>query len=277
MADLGEYAKTVCDAGAVESEAVRRAFATVPREQYLGAGPWRVVQGRSYETTVDANPEQIYRDVLVAIDESRGLNNGQPSALARWFGQLDPQPGERVLHVGCGVGYYTAILVETVGASGQVTGVEIDAVLAERARENLAHYANARVIAGDGATVDAGTRDVIFVNAGATQVRRTWVEALDPGGRLILPLTMSEHEQGAGVGYMLRVIRRSQSGFAAHFTGPVGIYPCLGSRDPEADKRLRKTYSAGGHETVRSLRLDSHAREESCWLHAGGVCLSRAS
>jgi protein-L-isoaspartate(D-aspartate) O-methyltransferase len=50
----------------------------------------------------------------------------------------DLRRGDRVIHVGCGVGYYTAIIAEVVGPSGQVIGLEIDADLAARARENLA-------------------------------------------------------------------------------------------------------------------------------------------
>jgi protein-L-isoaspartate(D-aspartate) O-methyltransferase len=46
----------------------------------------------------------------VAIDAARCLNNGQPSALARWIDAFDLCTGDRVLHVGCGVGYYTPIL-----------------------------------------------------------------------------------------------------------------------------------------------------------------------
>ena len=83
-----------------------------------------------YTTTVDANPGHLYRDVLVAIDAARFLNNGHPSSLAAWFDALDLQPADRVLHVGCGVGYYTAVVAETVGEQGYVTAVEIDAELA---------------------------------------------------------------------------------------------------------------------------------------------------
>ena len=72
--------------------------------------------------------------MLVAIDETRGLNNGQPSLWASLFDQLDLKPGERVIHVGAGAGYYSAILAEIVGSTGRVRALEIDPGLAERAR-----------------------------------------------------------------------------------------------------------------------------------------------
>jgi hypothetical protein len=77
------------------------------------------------------DPNQLYRDVVVAIDPRRGLNNGQPSGVATWLHFLELQAGGRVLHVGCGLGYYTAIIAAAV-APGEVIGVELDAALASK-------------------------------------------------------------------------------------------------------------------------------------------------
>ena len=78
------YAQEFAYTAHLTSAAVMRAFARVPRERYLGPGPWRIFQpyGRFYWTTPDADPKHLYHDVLVAIDEMRLLNNGQPSFLA---------------------------------------------------------------------------------------------------------------------------------------------------------------------------------------------------
>jgi protein-L-isoaspartate(D-aspartate) O-methyltransferase len=46
----------------------------------------------------------------VALDAAHDINNGQPSALAYWIEALDLKAGDRVYHLGCGVGYYTAII-----------------------------------------------------------------------------------------------------------------------------------------------------------------------
>ena len=138
----------------VRSTAVVAAFASVPREHFAGPGPWRLLSPsymRGYWTTEDAEPRNLYHDVLIAIDESRGLNNGQPSLWAYLYDQIGLATGDHVVHIGIGTGYYTAILADIVGRDGQVTAVEIDAELAERARMNLATgWPQAQVITTDG-------------------------------------------------------------------------------------------------------------------------------
>ena len=88
--------------------------------------------------------------MLVAIDPVRFLNNGQLSFLAFLIDALDLQEGEHVVHIGCGTGYYTAILAEIVGSTGRVTAIEIDAELATRARNNLAGLQHVEVVHADG-------------------------------------------------------------------------------------------------------------------------------
>src|SRR5947208_2819104 len=146
------YAEEIRAVANIQTDSLVAAFAKVPRENFLGAGPWQIANpdswqalspgakgGGSYRTTADADPKHLYHNVLIAIDASRQLNNGQPGGLAMWIDALEIQPGERVLHVGCGVGYYTAIIAEVVGSAGQVIGVEVDQELAERAQQNLAY------------------------------------------------------------------------------------------------------------------------------------------
>jgi protein-L-isoaspartate(D-aspartate) O-methyltransferase len=150
------FAEEIRAVANIRSEALIDAFAKVPREHFLGPGPWRI-QGDSdenYRTTEDADPRRLYHNILVAIDPGRHLNNGQPSYLAFCIDSLNLAEGDRVLHVGCGVGYYTAIMAEVVGTSGHVTGVEIDADLASRARENLAYLGQVKVAHGDGGKYD---------------------------------------------------------------------------------------------------------------------------
>ena len=139
-------------------------------------------------------------DIVVAIDASRGLNNGQPSGLAAWLQALELRRGDRVLHIGCGLGYYTAIIAAVVAPHGEVIGVELDAALASRAGANLMSVKRVSVIAGDGCEFDPGPVDAILVNAGATHPRSLWLERLRPGGRMLLPLTDDN-----GTGILLRV------------------------------------------------------------------------
>ena len=159
----------------VRSPAVVQAFATVPRERFAGPGPWRVLSPMSmdaYWTTDDADPCHLYHDVLVAIDEARRLNNGQPSLWAALYDRLRLAAGMHVVHVGAGTGYYSAILAEIVGREGRVTAVEIDPSLAERARESLAlAWPQAAVLAADGfAFRPDRPAGAIVVNAGVSHL-----------------------------------------------------------------------------------------------------------
>ena len=271
------FAEELRRVAGVRSQALVRAFATVRREDYLGPGPWRLLDGATpgggYRTSPDDDPRHLYQDLLVAIDEKRRLNNGEPSTLARWLDALDVVPGDRVLHIGCGVGYYTAILTEIVGPLGHVAGVEADGELAVRAGRNLGKYPNVEVVYADGSACDVGPRDVIFVNAGATHPAPLWLDRLRPGGRLLFPLTVSLPPFHAGVGHMLNVVR-SGPGLSARFIGPVGIFHCEGARSERGESQLRDAFSRGGEGSVRTLRRDRHDVTTTCWLHGEGFCLS---
>jgi len=97
----------------------------------------------SYISTQD--PRDLYHNVVVAIDRTKDINNGQPSALAWWIKALELMPGDRACHLGCGVGYYTAIMVEVVGPNGSMLGIEVNEDLARHAKQNLAEYPNVTV------------------------------------------------------------------------------------------------------------------------------------
>ena len=265
------YAEEVCHRAQVHSPAVRQAFAAVPRERYLGQGPWKTFALHHW-TTADDDPWQVYYDVLIEIDPAREANNGQPSFLAFFIDALELREGEHVVHVGCGTGYYTAILAELVGSAGQVSAIEIDADLVTRARINLADLPQVKVIHADGSEHDPGPAHAIFINAGATHPRPSWLERLLPSGRLLLPLTATT--PNGSTGGVLKVTRQA-GGYTARFISPVTIFPCLGTRDPEAERRLRESLAHGGGEAVRSLRRDLHELDATCWLHGDDFCLSK--
>ena len=147
----------------VKSLAVVEAFATVPREQFLDAGPWTLKTGQGRVETPDADPAHIYHDVLVPLDEAKDLNNGSPSLWAELFDALDIQTGESIIHIGVGRGYYTAILAELTGPSGHVTGIEIEPRLALLARGALAGWTQIDLIEGDGFTEQFDPCDVIVL------------------------------------------------------------------------------------------------------------------
>jgi protein-L-isoaspartate(D-aspartate) O-methyltransferase len=266
------YAEEVLAVAGVDSPRLLEAFARVRREDFLGPGPWDIVRfgegaKKEYRRTPDADPAHLLHNVVVAIDPQRQLNNGQPSALASWVDSLAIGPKDAVLHVGCGVGYYTAVIAEL---AAETTGIEIDPGLAERARTNLA--GKARVFQGDGGETH-GTYDAIFVNAGATHPRAEWLDSLRPGGRLVLPITIpipgSALGAGLSAGIMLEIC-----GEAARFTTPVQIYDCAGARDPSLEPVLRAVLFAGKWREVRRLRRDQHEPAPGCIVHTAHACLS---
>jgi protein-L-isoaspartate(D-aspartate) O-methyltransferase len=207
-------------------------------------------------------------DAVVAIDVSRRLNNGQPSALALWCHLLELRPGDRVLHVGCGLGYYTAILAIVVGGLGRVVAVEVDPGLAARARANLRSFEGVEVIEANGCDYYPGPVDAILVNAGVTHPRAVWLECLRLGGRIILPFTDDD-----GTGMMLK-IKRAENGYVAHWVSSLTIFHCVSGRDPELSRRLRAGFARDGWKAVRSIRQDRHEPATDCWLHSDDFCLS---
>jgi protein-L-isoaspartate(D-aspartate) O-methyltransferase len=264
------YAEEVRFAAALRSEAIVRAFAAVPRERFLGPGPWLISSGRdgAYWATPDADPVHLYHNVLVAIDPARGLNNGQPSFWAQLYDGLGLEPGEAVCQIGAGTGYYTAILAEIVGPAGRVAAAEIDPTLADRARRSLADRPNVELATGDGLAPAPSSFDAVIVSAGAGRVPAVWLEALRPGGRLLVPLT---NELGAGT--VFQITRIEDDSYAAEAVGPVMIYPCEGTRDAASTRALARALQQGGQRFVRTLRRDAHERDRTCWLH-GECCLS---
>lgn len=267
------YAEELWFTTRMSSPLVKAAFATVPRERFVGAGPWRVKSPWSlaeYWTTEDADPRHVYHDVLIALDERLGLNNGQPSLWAFLFDKLGVGANERVLHLGTGTGYYTAILAELVGLQGSVEAIEIEAPVAERARIALAPWPQVVVANGNGASGRFALADVIVASAGATHPLPAWLDALKFGGRLLFPMTVTR-----GPGGMLLITHLKDDEFNARFLCGASFYEFSGARDPDVSGRLEQAFARDRGVGVKSLRRDHHSIEETCWLHGDSWCLSR--
>ena len=278
------YADEVRFAAGIQSLAVVEAFARVHREKFLGPPPWQIgspeLRARSLASlgsmtyTPTENPQDVYHNVVIALDAAHDINNGQPSALARWIDALGLKPGERAYHLGCGVGYYTAIIAEVVGCGGALVGIDVNAQLAARARQNLSAYSNVTVHAGDGAAFNPGACDAIFVNAGMTHPQRMWLERLGEGGRLVLPITMAATPT-IGQGIMVK-ITRARSSYSAGMVSPVGIFSCTSGRDPQLEPLIAKAFTSRTFFKLKSVRLDAHEAADTCILHGADVCISSA-
>jgi protein-L-isoaspartate(D-aspartate) O-methyltransferase len=246
------------------------AFATVPREHYLGAGPWHVLDSRpDYVVTASADPALVYINAPIALDPERRINNGEPALHIGLMARLAPQPGDHVVQVGVGGGYYTAIIACLVQPGGRVTAIEYDEELARRASENLAGEPHIQVIQADGTSYRFDPADGIYVNAGATRPSPLWLDRLKPGGRLIMMLTTDK-----SWGQILKVTRADE-GYTAALLGPCGFIPCINARDAASEAALVAALDGEDMETVKSLRQEAHEADESCWLHCDGFCLSR--
>ena len=214
------YAAEITRSAHVQDPRIEKAFAAVPREDFVGNPPWRVGSGGLFGLTSSDDPARLYEDVLVAIDAERGINNGQPSLHAQAIDALRLKEGETVVQIGAGAGYYTAILAELVGPTGRVIAYEIAPDIAARAAANLARYPQVEVRARSGAE-DLPQADAIYVNAAATHPLRAWLDALKPGGRLVFPL------QAAGSSGAMLIVTRPEHG--ASLARPVadgrGVHP----------------------------------------------------
>jgi protein-L-isoaspartate(D-aspartate) O-methyltransferase len=274
------YAKRVMFTARTSDRRVAAAFAAVPREKFLGPGPWQIVRWsfvsnhRGYVRTPSGDPVYIYDDVVVALLPERNLNNGQPSLHAWLIASAAPKAGEHIVHIGVGFGYYTAILAHLAGRRGKVTAIEYDADLAARSARTLAAWPQATVVAGDGTSVDFPPADVIYVNAGATHPLPHWLDRLAEGGRLIVPLTEAGFPMGdARRGAVFRIERQGQD-YLARRISPVAIFPCAGGRNEEAASALAVAFSQGGAENVTRLYRHDTVPEEDCWLRGKGWCLA---
>ena len=218
---------------------VEAAFAAVHRAAFLGPGPWPICIRGGHVTTPDDDPIYLYQDLLVGLIPERRLNNGQPSGHAMLMARADPRPGEHVVHIGAGVGYYTAILAHMVGESGRVTAIEYDPGLAGRLVANFVGQANVRTVHGDGTKIDFDPADVIYVNAGVTRPVDLWLDRLKDGGRMILALTRAR----------MRAARGSSSSDAATGSSPSGFPRPISSR-----ARARAMPSPSGRSLRRSRK-----------------------
>lgn len=281
------FAEEIEAVARLKTPALVAALAAVPRERFLPPGPWTtlgdvdfVVSGAPprHVPTPDADPRRVYHNIGVAIDPARQLFNGQPSTLATWIDALGLAPGKRVLHIGAGLGYYTAVMAHCVGSAGRVLAYEVDAALASAARDNLAPYPWVEVRHADASGRLDGSFDAIVVNAGVTHPLDSWLEALAPEGRMMLPLTVGMPGMSATIskGLVFLVTKSTGGDLAARVFTFVAVYSALGVRDDQMSERLGKAMAAGPPrwQAVTRIRRDAHDQADTCWLHGATFCLS---
>jgi protein-L-isoaspartate(D-aspartate) O-methyltransferase len=275
----------------LRSPALVDAFAAVPRERFLPSGPWtvsaegdfmaaastRVARGAMpVQPTPDDDPARVYHNIAIAIDPSRHLFNGQPGTLAVLIEALALTPGARVLHVGCGLGYYTAVMAHCVGPAGRIVAFEVDGSLAIEARANLAATPWVEVRHDDASQPLGETFDAILINAGVTHPLDTWLDALAPNGRIVLPLTAAMPAMGStiGKGLVLALNLTSAGEYAVRVLSVVAIYSAAHVRDEALNNAIGAALMEGPMkwQAITRLRRDAHERSGACWLHGPTCC-----
>ncbi|WP_374567378.1 protein-L-isoaspartate(D-aspartate) O-methyltransferase [Ideonella sp.] len=125
-----------------------------------------------------------------------GKTISQPFIVAVMTDLLDPQPGDKLLDIGTGLGYQTAILSRL---AGHVYSVELIEALALSARQRLrqlgCHNVTLRVANGHQGWPEEAPFDKIIVSAAPEEVPPALLAQLAPGGRLVLPAGPVDHQQ----------------------------------------------------------------------------------
>ena len=161
-------------------------------------------------------------------DRPLGIGNGQtisqPYIVARMSEVLELSGAERVLEIGTGCGYQTAVLAALVQ---RVYSVEFDAQLLEHARANLQALGidNVETRHGDGALgwPEAAPFDAILIAAAAPHVPATLVAQCGFGGRIVLPLGSDDVQE------LVRLDRREDGGWRQRRLGAVRFVPMRGA------------------------------------------------
>jgi len=191
----------------IPSETVIRAMEQVPRELFVPQD----------------SRHMAYLDLPLSIGEGQTIS--QPYVVAMMTEAMELSGGDRVLEIGTGSGYQTAIL-SALTPRGRVVSMERVPALMQQARQRLQElgYRNVEVQqAGSSLGCPSkGPYDAIIVTAAAPRLPESLLSQLAIGGRLVIPVgTLSQQE--------LVQARRTDEGLSLRVLGPCRFVPLLGA------------------------------------------------
>ena len=174
MKNNDELVRHMLNVGFLKSERIADAFQKVDRKDFTGS----------------TNQVFAYADRPLSIGHGQTIS--QPSTVAFMLERLAPQPGDKVLDIGSGSGWTTALLANLVSPHGIVIGLEIIPELVAFGQRNLAKYnlPNAAIKKSESGVglPSVGPFDRILVSAESQDVPATLIDQLKAGGALVIPV-----------------------------------------------------------------------------------------
>jgi len=157
----------------------------------------RIIEAFSKIRRADFVPDDLASasEANVPLPIGHGQTISQPLTVAFMLEKLAPHPGDRVLDVGAGSGWTTALLSHIVGEKGKVVGIERNKDLCEFGMNNISKYhliegGRAKIICADGSKgyVNEAPYQRILVSASAKELPKDLKKQLAVGGRLVIPI-----------------------------------------------------------------------------------------
>ncbi len=146
------------------------------------------------------------QDVPLPIRD--GQTASQPSLIAYMLEELNIKPGEKVLEIGAGSGFVTALISYLVGDKGKVYAIEINPKLYEFAKKNLKKYQftkNVELILGSGyyGYAKAKPYDKIYVGAAPPEIPKELIDQLKEGGICVIPIGVFDQK-------LVKIIKKNE-------------------------------------------------------------------
>ncbi len=167
------------DRGALKSKIIIEAFKKIDRIDFVSAPAG----------------SDVYEDHPLSIGFQQTIS--QPTTVAMMLEMLSPEKGDRILDIGSGSGWTTALLSYIAGEAGYVIGLERIDLLVAFGKENLNKYnfQNAEIIpAGKALGLPGETFDRILVSASSEEFPSELASQLETGGKLVIPVLDSIYE-----------------------------------------------------------------------------------